>query len=312
MNYLFFDIECANCFNGQGKICSFGYVLCDDKFNVIEQKDILVNPKSRFYLRRAGEEGITLAYEKEEFLKAPAFNAVYETIRKLLQKEDQIIFGHSVGNDLGFIASDCERYKKEQFYIKSFDTQVIYRQMKGEKNDKGLEKLCEEYNIEKATLHRSDYDAFVTMQVLKNLCKEKECTVQELLELYPNSYLELKEGKIIKQFNPTSNAKVLFNYAKRVHVDKKFRDEKLVGVGFALDDCFEETDMKRAKNIVAWIKKKGAMYLTKVQRCNIYVIENSDSERSKKAAKILEKESDKFKIINLEELQKMLNIEEQL
>lgn len=27
MNYLFFDIECSNCFGGRGKICEFGYML---------------------------------------------------------------------------------------------------------------------------------------------------------------------------------------------------------------------------------------------------------------------------------------------
>ena len=31
MKYVFFDIECANCFQGNGKICSFGYVITDEK-----------------------------------------------------------------------------------------------------------------------------------------------------------------------------------------------------------------------------------------------------------------------------------------
>ncbi len=69
MNYLFFDIECSNCFGGHGKICSLGYVLADSRFNVLEQKDILVNPKSKFYLRRGNGEGIELGYPEEEFFK---------------------------------------------------------------------------------------------------------------------------------------------------------------------------------------------------------------------------------------------------
>ena len=37
MRYLFFDIECS-----EGRsICSFGYVLTDCVFNIIEKKDIL-------------------------------------------------------------------------------------------------------------------------------------------------------------------------------------------------------------------------------------------------------------------------------
>ncbi len=312
MNYLFFDIECANCFNGQGKICSFGYVLTDSKFNILDQKDILINPKSRFYLKRGKDEGITLAYTKEVFLKAPTFNKEYDTIRALLEKEDQIVFGHSVGNDLGFIASECKRYSKEYFYVKAYDTQVIYRQLKEEKNDKGLEKLCDEYNIEKETLHRSDYDAFVTMQVLKNMCKEKKCTVEEMLEIYKNSYIELKDGNLIKQFNPVSKAKVLLNYSKKFHVDKKLRNENIFGHYFALDDCFEENDMKRAKNIVMMIKKMGGFYTYKVQRCNFYIMEDKGSERSKKAQQVLEKDGEKFKILNLEELEKMMDLEESL
>ena len=42
MKYLFFDIECANCFEGKGKICEFGYVLTDEAFNEIESKEIII------------------------------------------------------------------------------------------------------------------------------------------------------------------------------------------------------------------------------------------------------------------------------
>ena len=38
--FLFFDCECANCFDGIGKICSLGYVLADDELNVIESSII--------------------------------------------------------------------------------------------------------------------------------------------------------------------------------------------------------------------------------------------------------------------------------
>ena len=58
MKYLFFDIECANCFDRKGKIFSFGYVLTDEKFNVIEpREDILVSPKVVLTdLQRAGKQ----------------------------------------------------------------------------------------------------------------------------------------------------------------------------------------------------------------------------------------------------------------
>ena len=70
MKYLFLDIECSN----GSDICSIGYVIADDKFNVIQQKDMLINPESKFVLsNRAGTQGIKLAYSEQEFYAAPAF-----------------------------------------------------------------------------------------------------------------------------------------------------------------------------------------------------------------------------------------------
>ena len=44
LDYLFFDIEAS-----EGRsMCSFGYVLTDENFNVLEKEDILINPEARF------------------------------------------------------------------------------------------------------------------------------------------------------------------------------------------------------------------------------------------------------------------------
>ena len=55
MKYLFFDIECSNCFNGVGKLCEFGYVLCDENLNVLKKDDIPMSPGkgegNKFHLR---------------------------------------------------------------------------------------------------------------------------------------------------------------------------------------------------------------------------------------------------------------------
>lgn len=40
MKYLFFDIECSNCFGGKNKICEIGYVLTDENFNILLTNDI--------------------------------------------------------------------------------------------------------------------------------------------------------------------------------------------------------------------------------------------------------------------------------
>lgn len=47
MRYLFFDIECCNGRN----ICEFGYVITDDKFNILEKKILQLTRKTNLILQ---------------------------------------------------------------------------------------------------------------------------------------------------------------------------------------------------------------------------------------------------------------------
>ena len=86
MNLVFFDIECAGVHKTYAKICAFGYVMCDEKFNIIEKRDILINPKGRFELTdRRGDKGIVLPYNYDEFKNYPKFSAVYPEIKASLE-----------------------------------------------------------------------------------------------------------------------------------------------------------------------------------------------------------------------------------
>ena len=92
MNYLFFDIERAD--GGKSTICSFGYVIADMDFNVLEQRDILVNPESEFcFDSRGGHAEIRLAYPEEEFFRAPTFDKVYDEIKELLESKRLLSIG---------------------------------------------------------------------------------------------------------------------------------------------------------------------------------------------------------------------------
>ena len=46
--FLFFDIECANCFNGIGKMCSLGYVVINENFEILDEDDVVMNPETEF------------------------------------------------------------------------------------------------------------------------------------------------------------------------------------------------------------------------------------------------------------------------
>ena len=78
MRYLFFDIECAD---GNRAICEYGYVLTDEKFNVLRKRNILMDPECPFNLTgREGQEDLVLTYPYSEYYKYYPFDDSYETI----------------------------------------------------------------------------------------------------------------------------------------------------------------------------------------------------------------------------------------
>ncbi|HAH62995.1 MAG TPA: hypothetical protein DCL73_12970, partial [Treponema sp.] len=84
-SYLFFDIECANCFNGEGKMCSFGYVLTDGSFTVLDSQDIVMNPQAEFdWYLFSPKNRCPLAYSKEYFRSQRTFENWYKPIKELL------------------------------------------------------------------------------------------------------------------------------------------------------------------------------------------------------------------------------------
>jgi DNA polymerase III epsilon subunit-like protein len=200
MRYLFFDIECANCFDGKGKICSFGYVLTDENFTVLKKEDWVMNPRARFYLtsRKSGED-IELFYTKSQFRHAPTFPHFYEAIRALLCAPDQIVIGHAVANDVKFICDECERYALPHFPYAFFDSQKIFCQYKEVKNQVALDKIIAEFGLEPATLHKSDDDALMTMWATRALCRVHECDLPTLIERYPTCSGSVIGGKITLQ-----------------------------------------------------------------------------------------------------------------
>ena len=290
MRYLFFDIECANCFNGQGKICSFGYVITDTQFNVLEQKDILINPKTKFHLtKNNNEDGIELAYPIDMFTSSPDFEYYYETIRNLLTYKDQIVFGHSVLNDIHFILSECKRYNKEIFTYKAYDTQVFYMLLHNESMPAALSKICEGYGIELTALHRSDFDAYLTMQVLVGLCKEYKVSLEKIFEMQPKAFYTInKDGSVVNNFQNKSNTKKLFEYARRIATPILPLSTPVSSKHFCFCKEFEESSYKQALYLVRELRLKGGYFCTKPSRCEYYLKTVSESETDEKVKKVKE------------------------
>ena len=195
MNYIFFDIECAD--GGAGAICSFGYVVTDEQFNEIFSRDILINPPGKFRLvGREDRPDVHLAYDEQEFRNSPKFYYYYDEIKALLEGEDKIVIGHSVKNDAEFLNKSCKRYKLPYINFRFVDTQKIFSKVSGNRKQVSLENGLAYFELPMPTvLHKSEEDARATKALMQHFCKLNECeTVSDLCNRFEKISGETKEG----------------------------------------------------------------------------------------------------------------------
>ncbi len=185
MKYLFFDIECANCYNNSAKIFSLGYVITDEKFNILHDKeDVLINPKDRFDWYVAKK---MMAYPRSIFADKPPFPAFYEQFKAMFEDEETIVIGYAVTNDVHFLQDDCKRYDLAPFSYRFYDVQQIYARQPENNTAKNLEdSLLSWCGIEAENLHRSDEDAYNTMLILKAIAEYHHTDLPGVLAMFPD------------------------------------------------------------------------------------------------------------------------------
>lgn len=345
MEYIFFDIECANCFNGRGKICSFGYVITDESFNVKEKNDIVINPHSRFYLvGHKNHPGITLGYDEATFNSSPDFKYYYKTIRELLTRPNAIKLGFAVLSDAGFIKSECERFSKEIFDYDFIDIQRIYTDYKELDNTPGLIKCAHEYGVtDNQEVHKSDDDSYFTMRVMKGLCEETGLSLLELIDKYPHCKCKCVNGEIESEYlkyrealkaqklskmekitgSPRSNwihsidehGEEFSNYYKKVFVDKR-SISFLSGKKICISSLFEEYHFNEMMNIVSLLASKGARYTRHAFGCDIFVSYSIFDKHGepyrcyrKKKVDIAISEGKNIDIMDINDLMKILKVD---
>lgn len=181
MRYLFFDIECCNGRN----ICEFGYVITDDKFNILEKKDFTINPENKFNLTgRPDGRDLYLYYPESTYYRSNKFPYFYKKIKKLIEYPDQLIVGHAISSDAGFLRSACRRYNLNPINFKFADSQRMFSEFSNIRKSISLENACESLSVEKPKyLHKSDDDSELTMNLVKGMCKQLGCSLEELIEL---------------------------------------------------------------------------------------------------------------------------------
>ncbi len=294
MNYCFFDIECANCYGGKGKICSFGYVITDDRFNILEKKDIVINPRSSFNL---GPD-LKLAYTKAEFRQAAPFPDYYDEIGALLEYPEYVILGYSIENDCNFLRSDCKRYNLPCFEFPFYDVQCMIMQMFDLQNMPSLQKALEFFGMhEDQEIHKSDDDAYMTMLAMKGACIHLGITPAELLERFAiargtlkdyeihSNYKEererqraLRDAERQKAIADANRNRIRYNspnfhafqrHLKRLSVMPG--DGVLDGERVCLSSGYEKNNYRQMLRITELITAIGGKYVQKASQCSLFV-----------------------------------------
>ncbi len=177
MRYLFFDLELANCYKNDKKICSFGYVLCDEAFKIIEEADLLMNPECKWddYAIKN-----VIKHPASDFLNSPTFPSHYLKIKELFS--NSIAIGHSTKFDVQALNDTTKRYGLDKISLSYLDIAEIFKAYHQEKNIRGLSKLALLYGVtEQDIKHTSLEDAKITRDVTLAFLREAKLSLDDVL-----------------------------------------------------------------------------------------------------------------------------------
>ena len=315
MNLVFFDIECASVHKNVAKICAFGYVVCDEQFNIIKREDILINPKGGFHLTdRRGEKGLELPYDYAEFKKHPPFPAVYPFIKELLEDKNNLVFGHAILNDVKYLDLETRRFKLPPFDFEFLDSQIMYMTHVGDFSRQfGLEYITANLNVE-FTPHRAADDAYATMKIVEELCRLRGVDAPSLARDLGIRRGRIREHEVVRPDSSAFDAYVTEREAARarrsrnrtkfyIYLSRRKRKKSgsLLGCVFTFSRNIED-DVDISIPLVQSIYEQGGVYSQKLVDCTDYVCEDDDATVRTKNARQL---SD-VNIIDVSQLKEML------
>ena len=293
MKYLFFDLEYASSRGGIDRNCEFGYVVTDEKFNVIDRGNLIINPnldRSEWDYRVVRK---ILTRPIKEYESNQTFPYHYNIIKNLISSADYIL-GHSVNGDAKAINDDCKRYDLPSIVYELYDIKLMYKEFSNTRKDTSVENILKALNIEEAgKSHDAEIDAYHTMLELKSMLDDLGVTLEEMLELCPNSKDEtsnfvvksIEEARIRKEeeFKKSLNGdgsndirkhgdnrvrflQFLDNVKPNKEGSNKFKDKKI-----SISINYEEHHFRQMLNLIQLIVNEGGSLILKASLSNIFV-----------------------------------------
>ena len=318
MKYLFFDIECSNCFGDKPKICEFGYTVVDENFKLITKNDIPMSPGKNNRANRFDlgvykrDPKFEWAYDFDYYFSQPEFPEYYEKIKRLLTDKDIIVLGYSLSNDIHYLNQTMIKYDLDILNYDSFDVQKMVRRYLNLKNDMSLEKafnnLCDKSELIKLHMHLSCDDAFMTMRVFESLCKKLNKTPQEMINLYEG--VKYNSIESLEIFNKRQEEKEKRKISKELLNDFYNESKLLIESNNSLNNLvYIDKDLRKKpeelKVLIEVLKNKGLIGCRETEKANYYILK--EEERFEKVKEYL-KSIDNLNC-NIITYEKIMNLE---
>lgn len=327
MKILFFDTESSN---GR-RIIEFGYVITNEKFEVLERDNILINPNDNnwdwFVIKNL------LTYKKYEYLNKNYFIFYYDRIKKVIESVD-FVFGHTLDSDVKRLNDEISRYNLKSIDFVFYDIKTMYSEFANTKRSIGLVEMIEKLGIENCeNSHNAEADSYNTMLTLKDMLEKLEVSLLDMVELCPNSrdktenlsiesyqisklireekFHKLKNGDGTNTILPHSiNKNRFMQFLDNVKSIEKLGSNKLKNKKISISINYEKNHYKEMLNLVQLIKNEGGSYILKASQSDMFfkydlLLEGGSISDCSRLNHVKE-ENDKGNLIEILEFQDLL------
>ena len=289
MKYLFFDIECSNCFNGVGKMCEFGYVLTDENLLVMKYGDIPMSPgkgrDNRFYLKgRKNEKDLELAYEYDYYFNQPEFPFHYRQIKKLMEDPETICFAYSMDNDISHLYHACTRYRLEPIDYLCYDVQKLVAAYLEKKGQMSLHNACKEIVGPNSTVklqeHLSRDDAEMEKLIFEAICILTKKKPSELLE--ESQFAKTNSIEYMNRLKERGKRKKLKTAGHDLYNSLVVPEEELdkpENVGRRYNISGElKADLNALKVTIELIKSKNGLLCNRLNKTDFFIVYDDNNK----------------------------------
>lgn len=273
MKIVAFDSECSRDIGLYCEMCTFGYAVANESFNIELSKQIFINAS-----KPTGRSKKFCRTDYSKFKNAPRYKVVRSQIESALQKEDTIYVAHSPEVTFRYLCCMDRRNNLEPISCKVFDIHSIVRNY-ADIPSYGLSNIAKLFGIPYDS-KESNVDVKTCIRILQYICKEENLSIEGLLEMcgkgavvdsevvYHSTLLKFKQERLQKYYDGKMPS----------------GSKELEGKVFSMAESFEDQRIEIGFRIADFINHHGGKLTRKVSESNFFIWDgNIDSKRLESA-----------------------------